>query len=119
MNHHAKLPRRRYTNEQKQSIVKAALSGEHSKAAIARAHDINANQLTRWIKEYRDGAAWSAQPTRLLPVSVASTEFAVEPGVQGNDWLNGEINVLLSTGHTLRLNDPSRTLLSHLVQMLT
>ncbi len=119
MNHHAKLPRRRYTNEQKLSIVKAALSGEHSKAAIARAHDINANQLTRWIKEYRDGAAWSAQTTRLLPVSVASTEFAVAPGVQGDDWLNGEINVLLSTGHTLRLNDPSQALLSHLLQMLT
>lgn len=119
MNHHAKLPRRRYTNEQKLNIVKAALSGEYSKAAIARAHDINANQLARWIKEYRDGAAWTAQTTRLLPVSVTSTEFAVEPGVQSDDWLNGEIEVLLSTGHTLKLNAPSRTLLSHLVQMLT
>ncbi len=119
MNHHAKLPRRRYSNEQKLNIVKAALSGEHSYFEIARAHDINATQLTRWIKEYRDSAAWTNQETRLLPVSVSENDFAVGPRAQGDDLLKGEIEVLLSTGHTLRLNNPSQTLLSHLVQMLT
>lgn len=84
MNHHAKLPRRRYSNEQKRNIVKAALSGDHSKAAMARAHDINANQLARWIKEYRDSAAWTAQTTQLLPVSIARTDFAVGPKAQGD-----------------------------------
>ena len=47
MNDYAKLPRRRYSNQEKLSIVKSALFGERSRATVARAHDINDNQLAR------------------------------------------------------------------------
>ncbi|MTI64712.1 transposase [Methylophaga sp.] len=120
MNDYAKLPRRRYSNQEKLSIVKAALSGERSRAAVARAHDINANQLSRWIKEYHQGAAWACGETRLLPVTVATSsardDVQLPPAAAP---ARCDVEVVLNSGHTLRLNNPTETLLSHLLQVLT
>ena len=47
--------RRRFSKEQKQSIVEEALSGETSKTAVARKHMISSQVLSRWIYAYECG----------------------------------------------------------------
>lgn len=122
MNHQAHLPRRRYSNDQKLRIVEAALTGEQSKAAVVRAHDINANQLSRWIKEYHEGAAWRIQATKLLPVTVDASSRALIADVKRPCSITTEqcaVEVTLNTGHQLILNNPSGTLLASLLAALT
>lgn len=70
--------RRRFTADQKRQIVIESLQPGISIAAVARAHDLNANQLHSWRWQYRRGdfssvvlddpAQGAASP--LLPVCV-------------------------------------------------
>ena len=47
--------RRRFSKEQKQSVVEEALSGEMSKTAVARKHMISPTVLSNWINAYESG----------------------------------------------------------------
>jgi len=55
-------------------MVKAALESGRPIAEVARRHNVNQNQLTRWIREYQNGASWrdgSDDAAVLLPVKIA------------------------------------------------
>ena len=54
----------------KRELVEQSLTNGVSVSRIARAHNINANQLFAWRKMYNDGVldAVSEQPCKLLPV---------------------------------------------------
>ena len=74
MNNHAHLPRRSFKSYQKVSMVKAALGSGRPIAEVARRHNVNQNQLTRWIREFQNGASWrdgSDDAAVLLPVKIA------------------------------------------------
>ncbi|HSG02859.1 MAG TPA: transposase [Marinobacterium sp.] len=74
MNNHAHLPRRSFKSHQKVSMVKAALESGRPIAEVARRHNVNQNQLTRWIREYQNGASWrdgSDDAAVLLPIKIA------------------------------------------------
>ena len=79
MNKFANLNRRRRTPAEKLEIVLEALKQEQSMAQLALQFEINANQLTRWIKEYREGASWAHKaqqgflPVNILPEHKANT----------------------------------------------
>jgi transposase len=66
--------RRRYDKAFKEAIVDKTLAPGASVARIAREHDINANQLFKWRRQYlTEGRARSANsPAALVPVTVLS-----------------------------------------------
>ena len=77
MNNHAHLPRRSFKSHQKIAMVKAALNSDRSVAEVAQSHNVNQNQLTRWIREYQNGASWrhrAEDSAVLLPVKIAEKE---------------------------------------------
>lgn len=79
MNNHAHLPRRSFKSDEKVAMVKAALGSDRPIAEIARRFDVNQNQLTRWIREYQNGASWRyrhIESPALLPVKVTDHERA-------------------------------------------
>ncbi|EBG2396811.1 transposase [Salmonella enterica subsp. enterica] len=45
-----RFPRKRYSPEFKMKLVRLALEQEGSITALARQHDVNDNQLFKWIK---------------------------------------------------------------------
>ena len=82
--------RRRYDAAFKRAIVEQTLRPGASVARIAREHDINANQLFKWRRQFLlDGSvgAGSGEPTpssiSLLPVTVVEEETAAPPSPPG------------------------------------
>ena len=69
--------KRFWSTQEKREIVEETLRAGASVSVVARAHDVNANQLFRWRKLYRDGQLEVEEnTTRLLPVKV--TDVAVQ-----------------------------------------
>ena len=65
-------PRRRHAIEQKRRIVEETLQPGASVARVARAHEVNANQVFAWRRLYRQGLLEhrSGESARLLPVRI-------------------------------------------------
>ena len=119
--------RRIFNPEWKCQIVKQATSTKSSVSVVAREHDLNTNQVFRWMREFEQGnARWvrlvrgelpvaeSDEPTRFLPVALAEASpenLAPEPA-------SSCIIVELAGGHrmTVETSDPQmlKTLLSAL-----
>jgi transposase len=73
---------RRRTVDEKRQIVEETLSSGRSVAEIARSHEVNANQLFDWRKQYLDGRLGvNGREYALLPVTVneASDGGVAEP----------------------------------------
>ena len=58
---------------ERRRIVEEALKPGASIALVARAHDVNANQVFKWRTQYRLGRLEVAAPATLLPVKVSDT----------------------------------------------
>ena len=85
MNKYPSESRRSFTRQFKKDLVERALASNESNAVIARKHEINANQLAIWIKQYREGAGWASpgierpvDEPALIPVTLADTSQVVE-----------------------------------------
>jgi transposase len=66
---------RRRTLDEKRRIVEETLSSGRSVAEIARAHEVNANQVFDWRRQYLEGRlGQTAQDSSLLPVVVHDSE---------------------------------------------
>lgn len=74
-------PRRRrsYSQAYKQQMVEETLTGEHSVSQVARRHDVNANQLFKWRKQYQDGKLGN-EDAALLPIEVSQPAAATRTG---------------------------------------
>jgi transposase len=66
--------RRRHAPAFKLKVVEETLAGE-SVSIVSRRHNINANQVFKWRKLYREGKLGQASPA-LLPVEVAVEDKA-------------------------------------------
>jgi transposase len=65
-------PRRLHSLEKKRRIVEESLRPNASVARVARAHEVNANQVFFWRKLYRQGLLGPTRPqAELLPVQIA------------------------------------------------
>lgn len=63
--------RRRHSVEQKRRIVEETLQPGTSVARVARAHEVNANQVFAWRRQYREGLlGTTSEALGLLPVRV-------------------------------------------------
>ena len=76
--------RRSYTTEFKRHIVSLCDREDKSIAQVALEHQINANLIHKWSRQFKGAAA---QP--MLPVTVSSTKVATAP--------SGQIDVLLGS----------------------
>jgi transposase len=103
----AKQTRRRYTLAQKREMVEATLENGQSVSVVARRYNVNANQLFRWRKQYRDGLLGEANGVKLLPVEVSETQVPAVADAAGTPIsvaADGTLEVLLSNQHRLRIS---------------
>ena len=124
-------PRRRYPPELKLKIVREAISGPQSKAAVARKYDINANMVSNWIREYRSEALWVKKATLpMVPMIVVDDLVAappqqpladLQPKAQATDTrrsCDSVVSIRFNSGHQLSLSHPSDTQLSQILSAL-
>ena len=75
--------RRFRSKQERRQIVEETLKPEASVSLVARAHDVNANQVFKWRKQYREGrldiAPTSNTPSTLLPVKIDDSFPMVHP----------------------------------------
>jgi transposase len=74
--------RRQWPAALKRQIVEETFAPGASASVVARRYDVNANQLFRWRRDWRDGllGEGAAEP-RLVPVAVAEESSAPGGGV--------------------------------------
>ena len=100
---HREPKRRRWAVEEKRRIVEQTLAAGGSVARVARAHEVNANQVFQWRRQYRQGllGTGNGETVSLLPVRVteAPTREAVRSsGEQRRRTVWGTIQVELPKG---------------------
>lgn len=83
----ASRPKRRFfTAEYKQRIVQEALTSGASVSRIARLHDVNANQVFKWKREYlRSQMSSHPGQSKLLPVLVTDHVASTLPDSPSQD----------------------------------
>ncbi|MDB5841787.1 MAG: transposase [Herminiimonas sp.] len=65
----SKPKRRHFTAEHKAQIAQEAMVAGASVSRVARNHDVNTNQVFKWIRDFRRGHAGALLPApKLLPV---------------------------------------------------
>ena len=96
--------RRRYDAAFKRAIVEQTLAPGASVARIAREHDINANQLFKWRRQFlleQSAASGPVEPTpsaiSLLPVTMVGEETA-PPLSAAAPSQSGQIEIPLAGG---------------------
>ena len=98
----AKKKQRRRTIKERRDIVEETLVPGASVARVARQHEVNANQVFYWRKQYREGRLGISMNTPLLPVRVEAERPA--EAVKGDEltWSSGTMEITLPRG-TLRI----------------
>ncbi|WP_368860339.1 transposase [Caballeronia sp. BR00000012568055] len=93
---------RRRTADEKCRIVEKTLTGGRSVAEIARSHEVNANQVFDWRKQYLEGRLGvSHHECTFLPVAVNETDdssVADPPTSELAAPLPGKIRIQLARG---------------------
>lgn len=89
----ARQRRRRFSAVQKRQMVEETLTGETSVSQVARRYDVNANQLFKWRKQYREGrlaaSGGADECADLLPVVVDKPQGSRADGALEIDLGNG------------------------------
>jgi transposase len=67
-------PRWHWTLEEKRRITQETFLGGSSVARVAQRYALNANQLFKWRKKYREGRLGSRAATKLLPVTITDDQ---------------------------------------------
>ena len=74
------VARQRRTDEEKVRIVEETLGRGTSVSIVARRHNVNANQVFAWKRQYRNGVLGASnKETTLVPVGVIDGEGNVTP----------------------------------------
>ncbi|MEK4031583.1 transposase [Methylocystis sp. IM3] len=86
--------RRSWTLEEKRGIVGECLEGGASIAEVARRHDLNANQLFSWRRQFGVEAAAPKELAPILPVTI-SRDATADYSDRGS---NGQMEIVLAGG---------------------
>jgi transposase len=78
-----KTAKRRRSRLERRQIVEETLQPGTSVSRVARAHDINSNQLFHWRKLYREGRLEPEPSNVLLPVRISASVEKRKPRVNG------------------------------------
>ena len=102
------VQRRRWRSRmERRQIVEETLKPGTSVSRIARAHDINANQIFQWRKLYREGRLEAeATSTALLPVKISN---AIEKSTKRGESKTTKSGVIdIDLGHArVRIEGPA------------
>jgi len=119
-----RAPRRLRPISEKRRIVEETFEPGASIATVARRHEVNANLVFNWRKQYHAGILVEAISTKapvLLPVDVPASSTEIE-AVEGKTPTPrprkeaGSIEIELSGGHRIRVNGRvDRTTLSRVI----
>ena len=86
--------RRSWTLEEKRRIVDESLEDGASLAEVARRHDLNANQLFTWRRQFGIEPVEPKDPSPILPVTITSETAAEEFEPE----LSGHMEIVLAEG---------------------
>src|SRR5438132_4202960 len=68
------------SKQERRQIVEETLKPGASVSLVARAHDVNANQVFKWCRQYREGRLEEKQTSgTLLPVKIADADEKLRP----------------------------------------
>ena len=71
---------RRYRSKlERRRIVEETLKAGASVALIARAHDVNTNQVFKWRLQYQEGRLEVDKATALSPVKISDADPKLQP----------------------------------------
>src|SRR5262245_50844487 len=79
--------RRFRSQQERRQIVEESMKPGASVALVARAHDVNANQVFKWRKQYQQGRLELSSAATLLPVKVTdgvSRQYVARKSSQRN-----------------------------------
>jgi len=96
-----KQPRRRRSKQERRRIVEESFEPGVSVARLARAHEVNANQIFHWRKLYREGLLEdepSQAAAQWLPVRLSDVAAAEPRQAQQRAPAAGAIEVELARG---------------------
>jgi transposase-like protein len=79
----AEVRRWHWTLEEKRRITQETFLGGSSVARVAQRYALNANQLFKWRKKYREGRLGSRAATKLLPVTITDDQQLASEKVAG------------------------------------
>ena len=85
--------RRSWTLEEKRRIVDQSLEDGASIADVARRHDLNANQLFTWRRQFGFEPVAATDVTMILPVTIAA-----EREVESGSGTVGQMEIVLAGG---------------------
>src|SRR5213596_2550876 len=75
--------RRFRSKQERRQIVEETLKPGSSVSRVARAHDVNANQVFKWRRQYREGrlgiTSTATTHSTLLPVKITESSPTVRP----------------------------------------
>src|SRR5256885_10483461 len=78
--------RRFRSKQERRQIVEETLKPGASVSRVARAHDVNANQVFKWRRQYRDGrlgiTPTATTQSTLLPVKISESLPTVRPAAE-------------------------------------
>ena len=86
--------RRSWTLEEKRRIVDESLEDGASLAEVARRHDLNANQLFTWRRQFGIEPVEPKDPAPILPVTITSKTGAEEFEPESS----GHMEIVLAEG---------------------
>ena len=101
--------RRRWPEALKRELVAATLEPGASVSMVARRHDVNANMLFKWRRQYMAaGRRASAPPSGLVPVEIVPDAAVIasptiEPKPVADRPAAGSIEIALSGGVRVRI----------------
>lgn len=107
--------RRHFPTAYKRQMVEETFEPNASVSIVARQHDVNANQLFKWRRLYRQGLLDAeAVSAALVPIQVTAPEASgissaatTEPVAR--EAQTGELEITLRSGHRLVLRGPVDT----------
>ena len=91
--------RRMRTLEEKRRIVEEVLRGEESVAVVSRRHEVNANLVFSWKRQYEKGLL-EASGTALVPVKVRKQSLKATRAARAADQC---VEIELGAGKCMRL----------------
>lgn len=100
--------RRRRSALEKLAIVQLTMEPGASVAEIARAHDVNANQVFKWRRLFERGQLRAAEvrSTALLPISISGDADAT------SESADGPAEAQASSGGTIHIELPGKAMIS-------
>ena len=91
--------RRFRSKQERREIVEETLKPGASVALVARAHDVNANQVFKWRRQYRQGRLEVTSTTALLPVKITDTVPTAVPKPGGKNTRRKSGIIDIDLGH--------------------